>query len=94
MTELWRQSHYITVPAVSQRAVFPHVKCDRDGIIPSKENVTKGAVSIIDSMTIDERRKYLRKMQERYRQTGRKERGLLLDEMEAITELHRKARSG
>ena len=47
-------------------------------------------MSIEDPMTIDERRKYLRKMQERYRQAGRKERGHLLDEMEAVTELHRK----
>jgi hypothetical protein len=47
-------------------------------------------MSIDDKMTIDERRKYLRKMQERYLQAGRKERGELLDEMEAVTELHRK----
>jgi hypothetical protein len=42
-------------------------------------------------MTIDERRKYLRKMQVRYYQADRKERGRLLDEMERITELHRKS---
>ena len=46
-------------------------------------------MSIEDRMTIDERRKYLRKMQERYLQADRKERGQLLDEMEAVTELHR-----
>lgn len=50
-----------------------------------------GAMSIEDKMTIDERRKYLRKMQERYLQADRKERGQLLDEMEAVTELHRKS---
>jgi hypothetical protein len=44
-----------------------------------------------DKMTIDERRKYLRKMQKRYLQADRKEKGRLLDEMEAITELHRKS---
>lgn len=44
-----------------------------------------------DKMTIDERRKYLRMMQKRYFEADRKERGLLLDEMEAITELHRKS---
>jgi hypothetical protein len=43
------------------------------------------------SMTIDERRKYLRKMQERYSKADRRERGRLLDEMEAVTELHRKS---
>ena len=48
-------------------------------------------MSIEDRMTIDERRKYLRKMQERYFQADRKERGRLLDEMEAVTELHRKS---
>jgi len=48
-------------------------------------------MSITDRMTIDERRKYLRMMQKRYFQAGRKERGRLLDEMEAVTELHRKS---
>jgi hypothetical protein len=48
-------------------------------------------MSVEDKMTIDERRKYLKKMQERYLQADRKERGQLLDEMEAITELHRKS---
>ncbi len=44
-----------------------------------------------DQMTLDERRKYLRRMKRRYQQTNRKERGYLLDEMEAVTELHRKS---
>ena len=45
-----------------------------------------------DKMTIDERRKYLRKMKKRYVQVPtRKEKGQLLDEMEAVTELHRKS---
>ena len=48
-------------------------------------------MSIEDRMTIDERRKYLRKMQERYLQANRKERSHLLDEMETVTELHRKS---
>ncbi len=48
-------------------------------------------MSIEDRMTIDERRKYLRKMQERYLLANRKERGQLLDEMETVTELHRKS---
>jgi hypothetical protein len=42
--------------------------------------------------TIDERRKYLHKMRFRYWQArSRKERSALLVEMEAVTELHRKA---
>jgi hypothetical protein len=48
-------------------------------------------MSTEDQMTIDERRKYLRRMKKRYRQANRKERGYLLDEMEAVTELHRKS---
>jgi hypothetical protein len=44
-----------------------------------------------EKMTIDERRKYLRKMQKRYHQATRQERGKLLDEMEVVTELHRKS---
>jgi hypothetical protein len=46
---------------------------------------------IDDKMSIDERRKYLYKMQKRYRPSGRKERGRLLDEMEVVTGLHRKS---
>jgi hypothetical protein len=47
-------------------------------------------MSIEDKMTINERRKYLHKMRKRYRKAGRKEKGRLLDEMEQVTELHRK----
>ena len=46
-------------------------------------------MSTEDEMNIDERRKYLRKMQKRYRKAGRKERGRLLDEMQTVTELNR-----
>ena len=42
-------------------------------------------------MTIAERRKYLRTMKKRYVKAGRKERAQLLDEMEAVTGLHRKS---
>jgi hypothetical protein len=48
-------------------------------------------MSTDDKMTIDERRKYLRRMKKRYAQADRKEQGRLLDEMEAVTELHRKS---
>jgi hypothetical protein len=44
-----------------------------------------------DEMTIDERRKYLRQMQKRYRGADRPTREQLLDEMEHVTELHRKS---
>lgn len=49
-------------------------------------------MSIEEQMNVDERRKYLHKMRIRYWQTqSRKERSQLLDEMEAVTELHRKS---
>ncbi len=44
-----------------------------------------------DEMTIDERRKYLKRMRERYWATDRLERGKLLTEIEAVTGLHRKS---
>jgi hypothetical protein len=47
-------------------------------------------MSIEDKMNVDERRKYLFKMQGRYKKANRKEKGQLLDEMEAVTGLDRK----
>jgi hypothetical protein len=44
-----------------------------------------------ERMTVDERYKYLRKMKTRYVKAGRQERKQLLDEMEQVTELHRKS---
>lgn len=42
-------------------------------------------------MTIEERRKYLARMEPRYRSADRAQQGRLLDEMEAMTGLHRKS---
>ena len=44
-----------------------------------------------EQMTIDERRKYLRAMKKRYVRADRKAKEHLLDEMEAVTSLHRKS---
>ena len=44
-----------------------------------------------DRMTIDERRKYLRMVRKRYLKADKVHRGILLDEMEAVTGLHRKS---
>ena len=44
-----------------------------------------------ENMTIDERRRYLRLTQKRYKRATRKGKARLLDEMEAMTGLHRKA---
>jgi hypothetical protein len=40
-------------------------------MIPSKENVTKGAMSIQDKMTIDEGREYVPKMKQGHVEAGR-----------------------
>jgi hypothetical protein len=47
-------------------------------------------MAIEDDMTVAERRKYLSKMQKRYKKADRKEKGSLLDEMVQVTGLHRK----
>jgi hypothetical protein len=61
-------------------------------IVLSNENVTEGTMSPEERMTIDERRKYLHKMRIRYWQAqSREARSQLLDEMQAVTELHRKS---
>jgi hypothetical protein len=44
-----------------------------------------------EEMTIDERRKYLQRMYGRYWAADRRGRGGLLDEMEAVTSMHRKS---
>jgi hypothetical protein len=44
-----------------------------------------------DKMMIDERRKYLRQMQKRYREADRSVREQLLDEMGHVIQLHRKS---
>ena len=43
-----------------------------------------------DEMTIDEKRKYVKRMSERYQKAKRKERSKLLTEMEEVSKLHRK----
>lgn len=48
-------------------------------------------MSETEAMDIDERRKYIHKMWGRYRTTRKKEKGRLLDEIEAVTGMHRKA---
>ncbi len=48
-------------------------------------------MSETEPMTINERRKYMHKMWDRYRKAGRKGKGYLLDEMEQVTGMHRKS---
>jgi hypothetical protein len=48
-------------------------------------------MSETEAMNIDERRKYIHKMWGRYREKDKGEKGRLLDEIEAVTGMHRKA---
>lgn len=48
-------------------------------------------MSAEEEMSVDERRKYLRRMEKRYRAADRAGQGRLLTEMEAVTGLHRKS---
>ena len=48
-------------------------------------------MSEIDPMNIDERRKYLQHMWERYHYASKGNKTMLLDEMEAVTGMHRKS---
>ena len=45
----------------------------------------------VEEMGVDDRRKYLSQMKKRYDAAGRIERAGLLDEMEQVTEMHRKS---
>jgi hypothetical protein len=48
-------------------------------------------MSETEKMNVNERRKYIHKMWKRYREAGKNEKGRLLDEIEAVTGLHRKS---
>lgn len=69
---------------------FYHLKSNRGIMVLSKDNLPERAVAMEERMNIEERYKYLRMMQPRYRQAGRKEKGRLLSETEEMTSLHRK----
>jgi len=59
-------------------------------MVHSNDNVTGGAMSNEEKMTIDERYKYLRIKHRRYVRANRKERSQMLDEMQQVTGLDRK----
>jgi phage protein D len=59
---------------------FPQMK-----MLPNEE-----AMPMLDEMTINERRKYVKLMASRYQKASRKQRSELLTEMEKVTKLHRK----
>jgi hypothetical protein len=71
--------------------VLVHLKCYPRDIVRSNKNVTEGTMSEDEKMSINERRKYLGLIQKRYIKASKVERTQLLDEMEAVTDLHRKS---
>jgi hypothetical protein len=60
-------------------------------MVLSVENVVEGIMPDDEKMTVDERRKVLRKIQKRYQGASRQEKGQLLDEMERLLGMHRVA---
>jgi len=69
--------------------VYYHLKSNR-GKMVLQLIILPGGTMATEMMNVDERFKYLRMMQERYRRANREGRIRLLDEMEAMTALHRK----
>lgn len=58
-------------------------------MVLSNENVVEGIMAADEKMTVDERRKYLKKIQKQYRRAGRKEKGQILDHLEEVLGMHR-----
>ena len=58
-------------------------------MVLSGDNLTDRAVAMEERMNVDERYKYLRIMQARYRRARRKEKGGLLTEMQRMISLRR-----
>ena len=59
--------------------------------VSSSKMLLRLTMSETESMRIDERRKYIHKIRGRYRNGSKKEKGRLLDEIEAVTGMHRKS---
>lgn len=61
-------------------------------MVLSKENVTEETMTETEPMSVNERRKYLHKMRIRYWQAeSKRAKSALLDEMQSVTNLHRKS---
>jgi hypothetical protein len=66
---------------------FPAAGRYQSGVISSNDNVAGETMTTEDQLTIGERLEHLRKRRTRYVKTNRRERGHLLDEMEAVAAL-------
>ena len=74
---------------LSRLPVYYHLKSYRSKMVLQMITLPGGTMAT-EEMNADERFKYLRMMRERYDQTGRAGKSGLLDEMQAMTGLHRK----
>jgi hypothetical protein len=66
-----RSANYNRVIVITKLTVLTHLRGYRRGMILPEENVSGRTVSIDDRKSTDERYKYLRIMQKRYKQANR-----------------------
>ena len=76
--------YYTTFFPKYQPSAFFRLECHRSRMVHSNDGVTEGAMPNKETMTIDERYKLLRIVQEDYGQAKRKERSQLLDHTERL----------
>ena len=74
---------------MATRGVYYHLKSYRSKMVLQMITLPGGTMAT-EEMNVDERFKYLRMMRERYDKAGRAGKAGLLDEMQAMTGLHRK----
>src|SRR5579885_1180396 len=85
--------YYMPDHQKQQACAFTQVKCYRREYTSLKRKCyrVRGTMQTEDEMTINERRKYLKRMKPLYVKANKAERGKLLDQMQEVTGLHRKS---
>ena len=78
-------------PKERQTAVFSHLKCHWSSMVLANDNVTGETMPGDEGMAIEQRRHYLRRARQQYRQARRQQRSLLLEHMGERSGWHRKA---
>ena len=86
MQEIYHSFNENSRPCIPSRKMLPEVVW----FPQMKMLLNEGSNAMVEEMTIDERRKYVKLMAPLYQQGTRKHRGQLLTEMEQVTSLHRK----
>src|SRR5439155_3007650 len=71
--------------------LFPQSECEWRGYGSLNQGCVRERAPDAERMTVDERRKCLKRMRGRYLAATREERGRLLDDLAALTGLHRKS---